>query len=79
MKMRVVIRKQTGLVWEGDAESVSTTNQVGNFDILPEHANYVGTAEKYVIVRDGGKERKWEIDRAIVSVRDGRIEIFWGY
>ena len=39
--IHVRITKATALVWEGDAQAVSSQNVDGPFDILPYHANFV--------------------------------------
>lgn len=77
--IKVVIRKKDGVLWEGEVSSLSSTNEIGNFDILPEHSHFVGLIEKYVIIRTAQGEKKYDIDRGILSVKDGIIEVFLGY
>lgn len=79
MQLQVVIREKAKLIWEGQAETVSSTNANGNFDVLPEHAHYVGKIEKYLIVRSGLKELKWEIGHGIMRVKDDAVEVYLGY
>ncbi len=79
MKIGVVVRKKGEQVWEGEADSVSSTNHAGNFDILPEHAHYVGLIQEYLVVRAGGTEKRWEIERGILTVREGVVEVYLGY
>lgn len=78
-KLTIVIRKKDGVVWQGEANSLSSINALGVFDILPEHTHFVGLIEQYVIVRIEKQEKKWPIDRGILSVRDGMIEAYIGY
>lgn len=75
----VVIRKKDGVVWQGAASSLTSTNTVGTFDILPEHTHFVGLIEQYVIVRVEKQEKKWSIERGILSVKDGVVEAYLGY
>jgi len=77
--IKVVIRKKEGVEWEGEADNLSSTNEIGPFDILPEHAHFVGLVEQYIIVRVKGKEKKWEIDRGIISVIDNVVEAYLSY
>jgi F0F1-type ATP synthase epsilon subunit len=77
--IQVVIRKSDGILWEGQVTSFSSTNEVGKFDILPEHAHFVGSISQFIMVRAGNGEKKWEIETGIMSVVDGVIEVFLGY
>jgi F0F1-type ATP synthase epsilon subunit len=75
----VVIRKKDGVVWQGEADSLSSTNEIGTFDILPEHTHFVGLIREYVLIRVDKEEKKWPTDRGILSVKDGIVEAYLGY
>jgi F0F1-type ATP synthase epsilon subunit len=77
--IKTIIRKKDGILWEGDIDSLTSTNKIGVFDVLPGHTHFVGLIEEYVIIRQGKVEKKWEIDRGILSVKDEIIEAFLGY
>lgn len=77
--IKVIIRQKDGILWEGEATSLSSINQVGPFDILPEHSHFVGLIEQYVLVRQNKIEKKWPIDHGILSVKDGIVEVYLGY
>lgn len=77
--IQVIIRKSDGVLWEGSATSFSSTNEVGKFDILPEHAHFVGSISEFIMVRTDGGEKRWDIETGIISVVDGMIEVFLGY
>jgi F0F1-type ATP synthase epsilon subunit len=51
LKVRILNSKK--VIYDGAAISVSSKNSTGNFDVLPEHANFVTLLEDVdVIVRD---------------------------
>lgn len=77
--IQVVIRKNDGILWEGSATSFSSTNEIGKFDILPEHAHFVGSISEFITVRTDNGEKNWDIKTGIMSVVDGMIEVFLGY
>ena len=79
LTIQVVIRKSDGVLWEGQVTSFSSTNEVGKFDILPEHAHFVGAISEFIMVRTGSVEKRWDIETGIMSVVDGIIEVFLGY
>lgn len=77
--IHTILRKKDGIVWEGDINSFSSFNEIGAFDVLPEHSHFVGLIEQYIVVRQNESEKKWEIDRGLMSVVDGTIEVFLSY
>ncbi len=67
------------LLWEGPAQSVSSENQSGPFDILPGHANFITMIEgKPIIIRSAGGDKSFKYRTAVVYVSDGIIKIFTG-
>jgi len=43
--------------FEGEAESVSSENQLGKFDVLPQHANFISLIFNEVIIVTPKKEK----------------------
>ncbi|KKQ91387.1 MAG: ATP synthase, Delta/Epsilon chain, beta-sandwich domain-containing protein [Candidatus Woesebacteria bacterium GW2011_GWA2_40_7] len=77
--INVTIRKRDGVVFEGDAYAVSSTNEMGPFDILAMHANFVSTIkEKVIITGSGGKKTEFKIEYGIISAKADVIEVFLG-
>ena len=73
----VRIQTPESLVWEGRAESLSSVNSAGPFDILPQHANMITIIEKQPIeVSSKGGSRRFTFDKAVVSVQNGAVTIF---
>ena len=74
--LSVIIRTREGVKWEGEAEAVSAQNEIGAFDILPEHSQFVtpitGTVQVHLV---GGKIETIELTQAILRVKDDRVEI----
>lgn len=72
------IRKKDGMLWEGEVTSLSSKNEVGVFDVLPEHSHFVSTITEYVIVRPAGGEKRIELAKGILQVKDGVARVFVG-
>jgi F0F1-type ATP synthase epsilon subunit len=67
-------------LFDGDVEAVSSKNEVGPFDILAEHANFVSTVNQYVrIHKIDGEVEELTIDRGILRVKENKLEIFVGF
>ena len=77
-KLNVIARAPFIVHYEGPAESVSATNQVGPFDVLPGHANFFSVLEPGEIIIDtGAKEPVVFIANAgIITARDDDIHLF---
>lgn len=79
-KLHLVVLRRDGPLFEGDVEAVSSKNEVGPFDILPEHGNFVSTVNQYVrIHKAGGAVEELTIDRGILRVKENKLEIFVGF
>lgn len=69
--------KQEGFT--GKALSVTTENQLGKFDILPQHANFVTQIFKSLtIVTIDKKEHSYKFERGVLEVSTDLVRIFIG-
>jgi len=75
--LHVIARAPFELYYEGPASAVSATNRVGNFDILPEHADFFSMLRPGKVIIETDKE-PLEIDASngIITVRDNRVLLF---
>ena len=66
------------LILDEDAQSVSSKNSQGPFDILSQHANFITMVEKNpIIIRDtAGKEQKFDFPMAIIMATENRVDIY---
>ncbi len=66
------------IVYEGEVQSVTSTNTEGKFDVLPEHANFITLIDnKPVTVRPKGEQPKeFNFPLAILYVHGNRVNIY---
>ncbi len=66
------------LILDTQAESVSSKNLQGSFDILPLHANFITMVEKTpIVVRvKGAKDQKFDFPMAIIITTENRVDIY---
>ena len=77
--LNIVVRKRDGIVFAGTAKSFSSLNDVGPFDILPQHTNFVSVInDKLQIIRPDNKITDILITRGVVRVRNNEVEVFLG-
>ena len=73
----VIARAPFNVYYEGQAESLSATNKVGTFDILPGHADFFSMLEPgpvMIVTPDNTVE--FSITNGIVTVRDNEVMLF---
>jgi F0F1-type ATP synthase epsilon subunit len=76
-KLTVVINSPDRLIWEGKADSVSSENSDGAFDVLPEHAHFITIIEdKPIIVRSSNQEERYMYENAVLMVKEGVVTIY---
>lgn len=76
-KLFVSISSPEKILWEGEAESVSSENSKGAFDILSGHSNFVTIIEKKpLVVRRLDGDREFEFSTAIIYVHQNHITIY---
>ena len=75
--LTVSISSPEKLIFQGKADSVSSENKQGPFDILPQHANFITIVEKHpVILRSGGKKTKYDFDRVIIYTHNNYVSCY---
>lgn len=78
--MTISIRKRDGLVFAGDVYAVSSENEIGPFDILPYHENFISLIARYLIIHlDGGLKKEIEVAKGVLKVKENKLEVFIGW
>lgn len=74
----VRIISPTQLIFQGQAQSVSSKNVDGVFDILPQHANFITLIEgNPIIVRTPDKKSlSFNLPLAIIFTRENKVNIY---
>lgn len=65
------------LAYEGLAQSVTSFNVEGTFDVLPYHENFVTLVNDMVIVVDKeGNKREFAVGKALLEASNNVVKIF---
>ncbi len=62
--------------YDGTAESLTAANDTGNFDILPQHKNFLTLLSPCEIVIRGETEEKISISQGIMLVKADEVTVF---
>lgn len=77
--LSVQVRDREGVKFEGIAKSLSSVNAVGNFDILPEHANFICLIKKRIsIISPDNKKTEFNVDLGVIQVLKDKVNVYLG-
>lgn len=66
-------------MFEEEAEAVSSQNQLGKFDILPGHANFITFIFRNLTIHLKNKEKvSFEFERGVLEVSENKVNVFLG-
>lgn len=75
--LAIIARSPFHIYFEGEAYALSATNRVGQFDILPGHADFFSVLEPGEIIVQTDKEPVvFTIENGILTVRDDAVYLF---
>lgn len=75
--MAVKVYAPFKIYFEGDAHSVSAINDVGPFDILPKHHNFLCMLVPCtLVIETPAGQQKVKISRALMHVKANRVVVF---
>lgn len=77
-QLDVIARAPFNVYYEGKAKSVSATNKVGPFDVLPGHADFFSVLEPGQISIDTGEKDllTFNVSSGIITARGNQINLF---
>lgn len=75
----VKIRDAENIIFEGEADLISSINEVGKFDVLPLHANFISMIQQELhIFNKHQKVKELKIQSAVMKVSENKVHIFLG-
>ena len=78
-KLLVIVRDRNTLIFQGQVEAVSSFNDMGPFDVLPRHANFISLIKQAIILHLMDKtEKRIEVTSGVMKVRENNLEVYLG-
>lgn len=75
----ISIRNKQGSLFDAVVKAVSSYNDKGIFDILPEHENFISLIKEKIIIHKNNKEKQEiKIDSGVLRVYKNKVEIYVG-
>lgn len=73
------VQDRDQVVFEGEVLSVTSKNDKGIFDILPNHANFISLLNQNIkITKVDGSTQEVNLDNGVVKALGNKVEIFLG-
>jgi F0F1-type ATP synthase epsilon subunit len=77
--LSVTIKSRKELIFEGKAYSVTSYNEIGFFDVLPFHTNFVTLIRDFVVIDKGlPTEKSVQLEKGIVTVISNTVKVYVG-
>ncbi len=77
IEMTVVARSPFHVYYEGPAESVTATNKVGKFDVLPGHADFFSMLDPgEVVIGTPSEDVFFTVTNGIITVKSNEVMLF---
>ncbi len=77
--LKVIIQDAEKVVYEGTADSVTSYNDRGTFDVLPYHTQFIAMIKKSITIHKKGQEKKeFTIDVGVIEVLRNEVNVFLG-
>ena len=71
-----IIKKEP---FRGRAVSVSSENDLGDFDVLSKHSNFISLIYNKLTIRTPkGKKLDYEFERGVMKVKKNKVSVFLG-
>ena len=79
LSIRVLVRNRERIFFNDKASSVSSFNDRGPFDVLPQHANFLSLISKAVIIDKGLPTEKFiNTDSGVLNASRDVVKVYLG-
>lgn len=76
--MKAILTSPEKVVWEGEAESLTSQNSEGIFDLFPDHARFMTLLENVdlTINLPGDEEEIFHVEKAVLLFQDAVAKVY---
>jgi F0F1-type ATP synthase epsilon subunit len=76
-KIHIRVRNRTRVLFDGDAKSITSKNDTGVFDVLPEHSNFISLITSPLTIRTlDGQKQEITFNNGIIKVKDNSARCY---
>lgn len=81
LQLSITIKDSEKTIFDGFARAVSSISNVGKFDVLPNHANFIALIQEQITVYDLDPNKKPQIvpvEEGVMKVKENEIKVILG-
>jgi len=72
-----VVRSKDALVFQGNVDALTSYNDKGTFDVLPEHINFISLIKDRLIIHPKlGQDQEIKVQRGILKVVSNKVFVY---
>jgi F0F1-type ATP synthase epsilon subunit len=76
-KFHLTVRNRTQVLFNEEVKSVSSKNDTGVFDILPEHSNFISLITSPLIIRKiNGQKQEITFNNGLIKVKENNVHCY---
>ncbi len=77
--LKVIVEDTENIIYEGEAERITSFNEVGKFDVYPQHANFISIIHTQLdVYNQKQKVKELKIEQAVMKVKKDEVHVFLG-
>ncbi len=77
--IKVIVRDTENIIFEGDADRISSFNELGQFDVYQMHANFISIIKQEIMLyHNNQKVKELKVEQAVMKVKGDTVHIFLG-
>lgn len=75
----IKVRSPESTLFDGQAKALSSVNEQGRFDVLPQHAHFITLIKELLVIYDKDDKLKTiKLDGGVMKVSDNIVDVFLG-
>ena len=74
--IHVTIKNRENTLFDGQVTAVSSFNDLGIFDVLPRHENFISLIKDKIILHKNEKQKEFKIGQGVLKVRENNVNIY---
>ena len=79
LKLFLTVRNREQVLINEQVKSISSYNDKGLFDVLPEHTNFISLIHKFIAIRrSNGEAIQIRLENGIMRVFKEKVDVFLG-
>jgi len=75
--LSLTVRTRDKVLFEGEAKSVTSTNGIGVFSVLPQHANFISVIKEFLTVtKSSGEKVTFQTKTGLLKIWENEAHVF---